>query len=1022
VINDATNIGYSTGTNDAGIYSIQFIPPGKYHFQVSKNGFKNMVKPDVILHVQDALTINFTLELGAASESVTVEGGAPLINTESAAVSTVVDRRFIENMPLNGRSFQDLIRLTPGVVTNTPQSAGAVGETGEFNVNGQRTESNYYTVDGVSANVGISTLSLIRAGSVPLGTAQGTTQSLVSIDALEEFRVQTSSYSAEYGRSPGGQISLVTRSGTNQWHGTTFNYLRNDIFDANDWFNNYFGQPGSPERQNDFGATLGGPVRIPVLYNGKGRTFFFFSYEGLRLVQPQSASVNYVPTVALRQSAPSALQPVLNAFPLPNCPSSATSCTNDHGNGLGDFISTWSNPSQIDSYSVRLDHSFNDKLKIFFRFGDAPSSVAIRGGNFSAAPSSTTTSGYAARTYTLGASGVFSSRISNEFRLNFTSNENTRISETGSFGGGQAVDLAMLQGIDTATTPAYQVVSQLRFGGFRTAISQGRSIGRQSQWNAVNALSLILGSHQLKFGVDFRRLAPALISVSPSAIYQYFNQTAVQANSANSAQVQTFAPFYPIYSNFSAFAQDQWTVAPSLTLSMGLRWEVNPAPGAANGNLPYTVRGGSLSTLTLAPQGTPLWNTTWYNIAPRLGAAYVLRKSPGWETVVRGGGGVFFDTGQQTGSSGFAGPGFSAIRSYRPASFPLSSTQLNIPIVNPPVAPYPPVYAYPTHLQLPYTLQANGSFEQALGKSQALTVSYVGAFGRRLLQLNAVQGGPLNPNFTAVQFYRNGLTSDYNALQLQLQRRMSRGLQALASYTWSHSIDYGSTDVSFPYQRGSSDFDVRHSFSAALSYDPPNGFENRFARALLNHWGLDDRFAVRTGFPVTLSGPGYLDPVTGQALFAGLNLVQGQPVYLYGTNCASVLQGSGHLGKGQGCPGGRAVNPNAFTLPAGCTLFFCSPGNGVGNAPRNFVRGFGAWQMDVAVRREFPVYERLKLQFRAEAFNIFNHPSFGTIDPNLGDPLFGQATATLARSIGVLSPLYQMGGPRSMQFALKLIF
>jgi hypothetical protein len=352
----------------------------------------------------------------------------------------------------------------------------------------------------------------------------------------------------------------------------------------------------------------------------------------------------------------------------------------------------------------------------------------------------------------------------------------------------------------------------------------------------------------------------------------------------------------------------------------------------------------------------------------------------------------------------------------------LSSTQLNIPIVNPPVAPYPPVYAYPTHLQLPYTLQANGSFEQALGKSQALTVSYVGAFGRRLLQLNAVQGGPLNPNFTAVQFYRNGLTSDYNALQLQLQRRMSRGLQALASYTWSHSIDYGSTDVSFPYQRGSSDFDVRHSFSAALSYDPPNGFENRFARALLNHWGLDDRFAVRTGFPVTLSGPGYLDPVTGQALFAGLNLVQGQPVYLYGTNCASVLQGSGHLGKGQGCPGGRAVNPNAFTLPAGCTLFFCSPGNGVGNAPRNFVRGFGAWQMDVAVRREFPVYERLKLQFRAEAFNIFNHPSFGTIDPNLGDPLFGQATATLARSIGVLSPLYQMGGPRSMQFALKLIF
>ena len=180
---------------------------------------------------------------------------------------------------------------------------------------------------------------------------------------------------------------------------------------------------------------------------------------------------------------------------------------------------------------------------------------------------------------------------------------------------------------------------------------------------------------------------------------------------------------------------------------------------------------------------------------------------------------------------------------------------------------------------------------------------------------------------------------------------------------------------------------------------------------MLHHWGLDDRFTGRTGFPVTLAGNQLLQP-NGQFYNAGVDLVPGQPIYLYGANCDSVLQGLGDLATGKGCPGGRAINPNAFVDVT----------SGLGNAPRNFVRGFGAWQMDMAVRRDFPIHERLKLQFRAEAFNIFNHPNFGTINASVGQTTFGQATATLAQSLGVLSPLYQMGGPRSMQFALKLVF
>jgi hypothetical protein len=289
-------------------------------------------------------------------------------------------------------------------------------------------------------------------------------------------------------------------------------------------------------------------------------------------------------------------------------------------------------------------------------------------------------------------------------------------------------------------------------------------------------------------------------------------------------------------------------------------------------------------------------------------------------------------------------------------------------------------------------------------------VSYVGANGRRLLEQNVAQ---VPPNFAdGIYFVQNGLTSSYNALQLQYQRRLTRGLQALASYTWSHSIDYGSTNASLPYIRGNSDFDVRRNLSAAVSYDLPNVYNNKFASALLHNWGLDGRFSARTGFPVNPLGPDYVDTTTMQLEPNQLNLT-GAPIYLYGSQCSAVYA------NGLGCPGGRAVNPAAFS-PA--------PPGQKGDAPRNFVRGFGAWQMDLAVRREFPIYERLKLQFRAEAFNIFNHPNFGTINTSYCVPgpgtgcTFGQATATLAQSLGVLSPLYQSGGPRSMQFALKLIF
>jgi hypothetical protein len=1021
VINDATGVKYSGKTNNDGIYIVPNLPSGSYRLQVSKMGFKTLIKPDILLNIQDALSINFTMPLGAVFETVTVEGGASMINTTDASVSTVIDHTYVENMPLNGRSFQDLVLLTPGIVTQTPQVSGAtayfgIGQAGEFSVNGQRTESNYYTVDGVSANVGVAAAGLMfggsgASGSLPGATALGTTQALVSVDALQEFRVQSSTYSAEYGRNPGGQFAFETKSGTNQWQGTAYDYLRNGALDANDWFNNYFGTPEPALRQNDFGGTLGGPVGIPGLYNGKDRTFFFVSYEGLRLTQPQAASISFVPDNALRTSAPAALQPALNAFPVQNG-------TDSIANGYAQYIGSWSNRSSLDSTSLRFDDAVNDKLRLFFRFSDTVSSSAIRGAGGN--PSQVNPTVYTMRTYTAGAISIFSSRVNNnDFRVNYTSNDTSTMRNVDAFGGGAPVNLQQILGLGSGSGAFVDFF----FNNFTTNLflTNDQLPGSQSQWNLVDTVSLSLAHHQLRFGADYRRLAPFAQQDNPAVAYYFFGAPAVETNSAFT-DVEANGPAYPLYKNFSAFAQDEWRVSQRLSLSSGLRWEVNPAPGVTQGFKPYTLQGSTPSTWELAPQGTALWQTTWYNFAPRLGVAYLVDNAPGWETVLRGGGGVFFDTGQQQGSFGFFGPGFVEDSSnfVNPQPFPILPP---IPtLVNPPVAPYsaqPTVF--PSHLQLPYTLQWNVSVEQALGGPQVLTLSYVGSHGARLLKDNVVST-PSNPNYGSFLFIETGLTSDYGALQVQFRRRISRGLTTLASYTWSHCIDYGSQNYLLGSQRGNCDFDVRHNLSSAFSYDLPSVGQNQFLRLLLNHWGLDDRLTARTGFPVTLNGPTVFNSTTGQQYYAGLNLVSGQSIYLYGSNCASILQGLGDLQPGQGCPGGRAINPNAFSEIPGCTTFSCPPGTAAGNAPRNFVRGFGAWQMNLAVRRDFPIKERLRLQFRAEAFNIFNHPNFGIINANFGQQTFGQATGTLASSPGVLSPLYQTGGPRSMQFALKLVF
>jgi hypothetical protein len=995
-INTQTGVTASSKTNNSGQYVLPGLNPGTYRIEVDKQGFKGIIEAGLVLHVQDIVQMNFHMAIGSASETVSVDGSGIQINTTDASVSTVIDRKFVENMPLNGRSFQDLISMTPGVLTQNPQNGStSKGYNGDFSVNGQRTESNYYSVDGVTGNVGAGNgygvPQAATAGGVSSSTALGTTQSLLSVDALQEFRVESSTYSAEFGRSPGGQFSFVTRSGTNAVHGTAFDYFRNDIFDSNDWFSNYNHVKKPSLRQNDFGGTLGGPIWLPKLYNGKKQSFFFVSYEGLRLTQPQVGSVQYVPDTYMRQQAPAALQPILNAWPVQTGTDYGTAASPS----LAIFLKSYSLPSKIDSTSIRLDHNLSAKMSLFFRANYTPSSTDSR------ALSALTHQNVDTQTYTLGATRQLSSTVSNEFRLGYGGSSSSRTSVLDSFGGAQPVDLQKaMTGSDYGDY--FQATPEISLTGVGLAqLTTSKTKNASQQWNIVDSLNWSIGRHQVKAGIDYLHVRSSLAPSSPYEAAVFQSVSSVLNNLAAQLILAKRLGSTPIFDYGAAYVQDEWRLTSRLSLSSGIRWEVDPPPYEAHGNDAYTLIGNpsNPASLSLAPRGTPLWKTTYYNFAPRLGIAWQAHDTRGQETVIRAGGGIFFDSDNWAATQGYStfAIGFSATPRFSNAPLPATPSQFNFsPTATPPFTASS-AYAFPSHLQLPYTIQWNTSLEQALGERQSLTISYVAANGRRLIGGQRFSVASQTPTFSSIYLFNANLTSSYNSLQLKVQRLVAHGLQALTSYTWSHSIDFGSSALSLPSTRANSDFDVRHNLSAGLSWDIPNTTRMGAARTLVNNWGIDGRLMVRSAFPITLAG-NLLTDSAGQQYYSGVNFIPGKPYYLY----SNIY------------PGGRKLNVAAFLAST------IAAENGT--VPRNYFRGFDETQLNLSARRVFHIKDSTSLQFHADAFNILNHPNFGAIDTTLSDALFGQATATLSQSLSTVAAQYQQGGPRSFQFSLKFLF
>ena len=1009
VVNDLTGATYETFTNSEGIYSVANLPPGPYRVQVSKPGFKTIVKPDIILNVQDAVSISFTLPVGATSVVVTVEGGAPLIETQGATVSTVVDRQFAENLPLNGRSFQSLISLAPGVVVTTSNYA----DNGQFSVNGQRAASNYWMVDGVSANIGIGASSTAYPGnglSGALGSfsAMGGTNSLVSVDALEEFRIQTSTYAPEFGRVPGGQISIATRSGSNQFHATAFEYLRNDALDANDWFANANNLPKPAERQNDFGGTFSGPIT-------KDKTFFFFSYEGLRLQLPQVAETT-VPDLAARSAALPALQPFLNAYPIPNGADTPST-------GTAEFNTSFSNRSTLDAYSLRIDHKLGSHLTLFGRYNYSPSDIVLRGNGGSlstVSPTDITT-----QTGTVGVTWVVTPATSNDLRFNYSRVEGSTSSYLDDFGGAIApTELPFPSGVDSNSSLFFFYIVPLN----GPSLQSGQGVHNLlRQVNVVDSMAMQKGGHALKFGVDIRRLSP---EYEPFG-YEQLDLFLTVSDAANGRLLQSITqanqkPTF-LFRNLGVYAQDTWRILPRLTMTYGLRWDVDFVPGTLSGpNLP-AVDGfnlSDLSNLALAPSGRSPYETTYGNVAPRIGLAYAVTQSPNWQTVVRGGFGTFYDLasaqfGSQIGTNHYP---YGSLAIHSGGTFPLdAATAAPPPIAPPTAANRGTLYGYDPHLELPYTLEWNVAVEQGLGKAQTISASYVGASGRRQLQTFGVLSP--NANLSAARLITNTGSSRYDALQLRFQRRLSRGLQTLASYTLAHSMDRSSagsnavaSNVFTPStvagsNRGPSDFDIRNAFSAALTYDVPTPHLSPFAKAILGGWSTENILQARSAPPVDVSVVRFSQFSGGFSGDVRPDVVSGEALYLYGPQY----------------PGGKAFNAAAFVAPP-TDLATRQPAR-QGTLGRNALRGFGTAQWDFSVHRDFPIRESLKLQFRAELFNVLNHPNFGPPSGRFGQGGFGVSTQMLGASLnsqnlggGAFSPLYQIGGPRSVQLALKLSF
>jgi Ca-activated chloride channel family protein len=911
-------------------------------------------------------------------------------NVVECAVSSTIAQRSLIDLPVNGRSLQSLALMAPGTV---PTAANERYANTGVSVNGQRGSSNQFLLDGVNANFGISPGGQapgVSAGGSAAVTALGDTSAVAPLSAVQEVEIHTYGLNAEYGSNVGGIVNVVTKSGTNNFHGSAFEFFGSHALNANDWFANSRGlaRPGSPF--NEFGGTLGGPIT-------RDRIFFFTTYEGLRLHLPFT-SLTDVPAVAARQSAPAGVQALFNLYPLPNGPA--------RPDGFAEAAAAFGNRGRHDTGTARFDFNQIQKLTFSGYYNFSDSSADERG---SRGFSLNTVGRLFERSQMVTGRAAYmpSANVAAELRISYSRLSSRSSYQLDDFGG------AVLPPVNTFSENALNSAA----GSFAADLNAHNSIlwsaadarSTQRQVNVVGAINVVSGSHAMKFGTDYRRVFPiiGLRDLEQSVLFDGVSQ----ALTGLAARVNVFThkqPQRPIFHSFAPYAEDEWRVTSRLTLNYGLRWELNPAPDLrTSGNLTAVKDVANPARPTFAEPGSRLWATTYGNLAPRFGAAYQLNHDGSF--VLRGGFGVLYDTVNNAVGDALAD------------SYPLvdGSTSFNVPfsfaLPQSTGTIAAPVSVFDPRLQLPYLLQWNASIDRELGRHQVISVAYVASAGRRLLRTRTLVNAP--SDFSMIRLTDNGGESAYQSLQVEFRRRFAKRFAANANYTFGKSVDNVPEDSAArallqapdsQVDRGPSDFDVRHTLSGYVSYEPPSPFARGLGRALFRNWTITSVFTVHSAPPVNVV---YGLLTTYGQLYLRPDGIADAPAYLADRTAA----------------GGHRINPEAFTI---------SPDFRQGTLGRNALRGFSLTQFDLALRRRFNFTENVRLTVGVEITNVLNHPNFASPSGNdvvLGtffapssftpNPTFGESFANAAgNSWGVFGSGYYPGGPRALRFSARFEF
>jgi hypothetical protein len=1007
-LNQDTQETLTTKTNAEGYYAFQFVKIGTYTISVSQPGFETIRKTGILVETNQTVRTDFELRVGQVSERVDVTAEVPAIKTDDAAISEVINTRATVDLPINNRNSLRLAITTPTVIQGRKSPSGNPGGGEGFIGAGTREIQNSVSLDGVSIMNNLITTTTFRP----------------SVDSVQEIQVQTGTYPAQYGGYMGVQVNLVTKSGTNALHGSVFEFLRNNKLDARGYFENPQ-SPQAPFRQNQFGFFLSGPVVLPKVYDGRNRTFFLASYQGLRqrqtLAQPDTVLTplmrqgnfsellaatpavtirdplsagtpafpgNIIPTELLSPQALRALQ----YMPLPN------------QSGIrNNYLAAIQNADDGNQTINRVDHTVNQNVRFFFRY--AWQNTTLLNGNTN--PNNGYNQPVHDRNLVAGYTHVLRPSVVNDFRFG---RQHTTIDSVNFFASPERANAGTEIGIPGFTTdinnsglPNLGITGYMPIGGQNMASSNWYQT--DTTWHASDVLNFIRGSHSMGVGFETRKLITLRTANNNPRGGLTFSGSQTGAPAADFMlgvvqQVTTPGPLVPgggeQYRN-GFFFTDKWQVTPKFTLNLGLRYELPTVAQSTNGN--GTILNPEMTKFIpeQVPNKIPYFNPIRNNWAPRLGFAY--RLTDRW--VLRGGYGIYYNSNQMNSYTlATTNPPFSTIFTYNwNAAAPIT---LANPTPAGAAAGTPKPNAFHINPDLPTASMNQWSLnvERGLWKNAGIDVGYLGSRSVHLDRSyfpNTPLPGPgsvdaRRPNqlFRVIRVIQNDVVASYQGLTVVFRQRYSAGLTSMISYTWSHTLDV-STDSNGggapmnPYNwrgdYGNANWDLRHRFVAAYNYDLPFFRGSRSpVKWVLGDWQVNGITTIQSGFPFNVTVPG--DPAN-----TGVGNqrpdIAGRPT----ENC-----GSGHLT--------NCIDASAFAIPAQYTY---------GNAGRNIFRGPGLVNFDFSLFKNFVVRERLRLQVRGEFFNLFNTPSFSNPGATLTALTFGVISST-------------SNNMRQSQLALKVIF